>query len=165
MRRFVRELFLLPAMTERCRPMKKGGSAITDIYNIYNIYPFLKMPARPVFMRVSGKTQSGNFSNLGWQFLEPKVAISRTRGKFKQLRYQLHENPANGDWVSFFRSSGLRNSFSGDSSGSVWRGTAGAVLAKCREHLSRDVKIVIGGRSKPVEAVVSAKRWNYPLRG
>lgn len=43
---------------------------ITDIYNIYNIYPFLKMPADPVFMRVSGKPQSGNFSNLGWQFLE-----------------------------------------------------------------------------------------------
>ena len=43
---------------------------ITDIYNIYNIYPFLKMPAGPVFMRVSGKPQSGNFSNLGWQFFE-----------------------------------------------------------------------------------------------
>ena len=38
------------------------------------------MPADPVFMRVSGKPQSGNFSNLGWQFLEPKVAVSRTLG-------------------------------------------------------------------------------------
>ena len=60
-------------------PHEKGRQrSITDIYNIYNIYPFLKMPVRPVFMRVSGKPQSGSFSNLGWQFLELWVAISRT---------------------------------------------------------------------------------------
>ena len=65
---------------------------ITDIYNIYNIYPFLKMPAGPVFMRVSGKPQSGNFSNLGWQFLELWVAIFRTLGgNFSNFGWQFFE--------------------------------------------------------------------------
>ena len=59
---------------------RRTAGAYTDIYNIYNIYPFSKMPANPVLMRVCGKPQSGNFSYLKWQFLVPRVAFSRTQG-------------------------------------------------------------------------------------
>ena len=74
-------------------------------YVFYRIYPFWKMPVRPVYKRLSGKTQSGKFSKVGWQILESWVANSRKLGgKFSKVVESVENllNLKNGFKSGFF---------------------------------------------------------------